>query len=713
MTTPAAARPSGPPPQLPALRDEVCLHPGPRSPDGAPSWTLEDPSAGRWFRIGWLEFEALVRWHLGTPEAIAEAIANETALKPTPEQIEALARFLYTANLVVVRGERSIGRLGQQVAAMRANPLSWLVKNYLFVRIPLVRPDRFLDRTYPLIQWVFGSWFRLATILAAITGVILIIRRWDSFLATFLHFFTWEGALLLGSTLLGAKLIHELGHAYTAKRFGCAVPTMGVAFMVLWPVLYTDTSSAWRLTDRRQRLAIGAAGINAELAIAAWATLAWTMLPDGPWRSAAFLLASSTWILTLLINLNPFMRFDGYYLLSDWLDVANLQERAFGLGRWRLREWLFGFGDPPPEPLSPRLARTMLIYAYGTWIYRFFLFLGIALIVYHLFFKLLGLFLFAVEIWWFILRPIVRELGNWLHRRKQVRLNRAFLTTLTGFAALLGLLLVPWQGTVHLPGVLRAEHQAILFLETPARLVEIGVERGDRVRAGALLFRFEQPDIAFELAQAERRAAVAAWQVEFQSLSEDLAGRSRVIWQELETARAEAAALRADLARLVIRAPFDGVVVERADPLAIGEWLPQDTELAVVIDRSASLVEAYLPERDLHRLAIGAEGRFYPADLDRQPVPVRVTAVDGASSRALGEPMLASTYGGRIAVREGEDGTLIPETPVYRVLLSGQPPLPDQARMESGEVRLEAGRASIAHRLWQDVVAVAIRESGF
>lgn len=121
--------------------------------------------------------------------------------------------------------------------------------------------------------------------------------------------------------------------------------------------------------------------------------------------------------MTLAINLNPFMRFDGYYLLSDWLEVENLQDRAFARGKWWLREKLFGLGDPPPEPFGEPLGKGLLVYAFGTWIYRFFLFLGIAVLVYAYFFKVLGIFLFLVEILWFIGLPIWRELQAWWKRK--------------------------------------------------------------------------------------------------------------------------------------------------------------------------------------------------------------------------------------------------------------------------------------------------------
>ena len=130
-------------------------------------------------------------------------------------------------------------------------------------------------------------------------GLALAAQRWDEFVHTFMSNASWQGLLVMGACLSLAKLLHELGHAVTATRFGCRVPAMGVAFLVMWPVLYTDTNEAWKLASRRQRLAIGAAGMASEMALASIALVAWSLLPEGaawgPARSACFVLATSTW----------------------------------------------------------------------------------------------------------------------------------------------------------------------------------------------------------------------------------------------------------------------------------------------------------------------------------------------------------------------------------------------------------------------------------
>ena len=158
-----------------------------------------------------------------------------------------------------------------------------LFRSYIFFRVPIFRPDRFLSRTLPVVKRVFiNRSFFLLTCAAALLGLFLVSRQWDTFSNTFLHFFTLEGAALAAVTLAVTKAVHELGHAYTAKRLGCRIPSMGLAFMVMMPLLYTDTSAAWRLRKRSQRIQVCGAGMMAEITLAAWATLAWNFIPDGP-----------------------------------------------------------------------------------------------------------------------------------------------------------------------------------------------------------------------------------------------------------------------------------------------------------------------------------------------------------------------------------------------------------------------------------------------
>lgn len=700
-------------PAFPPLREELSLHKGGRLESGEPSWVLQDPVVNRFFRIGWFEFEVLTRWQMGTAEVIAVDIERSTTLQADAERVDQVLRFLSTHNLLQVRGPQALKRLMEQHQATRKGGLMWLLKNYLFVRVPLLRPDRFLERTYPLVSVLYSAralWLLLAL---AVTGLFLVVRQWDAFLATFPHLFTLQGALVVGCALALAKVLHEFGHAYTARRYGCGVPSMGVAFLVLWPVLYTDATDAWRLTSRRQRLAIASAGIVVELGLAVLATFFWSFMEDGPARTAVFMLATTTWIVTLIINLNPFMRFDGYYLMSDWMGMPNLQDRAFALGRWRLREWLFGFDEPAPEYVPDGRRRLLIAYAWGTWIYRFFLFLGIALLVYHLFFKALGILLMLVELAWFIGKPVWNEVKQWRERREAMQWNSSTLRTTCLVFLLLGMGLFPWQGRISAPALYQAAEHAVIHVPQSAQVTRVVTQHGQTVRAGDLLVSLASPDLDHEIAQVERRIDALRWQLEFGGVSTLLRERSQVMYRELEGELAHQAALLDERQRLEVIAPLAGRVSDLQRPLTAGQWVREGEWLATVVAPQAGYIEAYVRERDLAGLQLGTSARFYPDDISRRPLNALVADIDQTSTRRLAHAFMASVHDGAIAARVGPEGEMVPEEPLYRVLLESVEGELAPGRTIVGTVRIDGERRSWMLQKARQAYAVIIRESGF
>ncbi|WP_224555586.1 HlyD family efflux transporter periplasmic adaptor subunit [Pectobacterium versatile] len=699
---------------LSPLRDELILHAGPANRDGSPSWTLEDPLRGLYFRIGWAEMAMLSRWSMGNAAQIVAEVNQTSALTLDDSDVQYFNRFLQANSLTRVSGDEAMAQFSRQVEQSRVSIWRKLLKNYLFFRIPLWHPDRFLGATLPWIEPFFSRTFLKLTLLVAVLGLFLAGRQWETFKHTFLHFFTLEGAVLAGLTLCFTKILHEFGHAYTCKRFGARVATMGVAFLVMMPVLYTDTSGSWKLTRRRERMAIGAAGMMTELVLAAWATLAWSFLPDGMLRSAAFMLATTTWIMTLAINLSPLMRFDGYFLLSDGLQMPNLQNRGFAIGRWQMREWLFGLGDAPPEHFPRWLQRTLVGYAFAVWIYRFFLFTGIAILVYHMTFKLLGMLLFAIEIGYFVVMPVVNEVREWSKRRKDYRMNRNMTTTLTVSAVILLLLMIPWQRGVYAPALLRAEQQSSLYMPVPAMIQRIDVQVGQPVHAGQTLFTLSSDALAHERQQLERQIATLNWQSTFQVFNKEAAGDHQRVKQEHEAALQKLQVLQRQSEQLTVRAPIDGVVADMATPLETGEWLGQGEWLAVVTKPTGGLVEAFVSEKDWQRLRTGAKGTFYLQDVNRSSLPLTIVEIASTATRDLNAaPELASIYGGDIATLSDAQRKLHPEQAVYRVLLS----LPDDYRAQPqvlrGTVVMDGEAQSLLIRGWKVVSAVLIRELSF
>jgi putative peptide zinc metalloprotease protein len=702
---------------LPALRQDLALHPGPDTVEGAPSWTLHDPASNRFFALSWPAFELLSRWRLGSAQAVLEAVHRETPLRVGEAELEGLLQMLAAQHLLVARSAQDTQRLQAQAGAQRLSAAQWLLKHYLFFRLPLLRPMRWLQRMSPWVAWAFRPAFWWAVAALALLGLVLASRRWDEFAHTFVSYASGPGLLAVGLALSGAKVLHELGHAFTATRFGCRVPAMGVAFLVMWPVLYTDTNEAWKLRSRRQRLAIGAAGMLAEIALASVALLAWGLLPAtpafAPLRSGAFLLATTTWMFTLAINASPFMRFDGYFLLSDALRMPNLHERSFALARWCLRERLFGWGDAPPEVFSVARRRGLVAFAFFTWAYRLVLFFGIALLVYHAFFKALGVLLMAVELGWFIARPVWREARGWWQRRAHWRWNRATRRSTLMLGGALLLLCWPWSGDLRAPAVLGALQAQALHAPHAAQVVGAVPATGRVVQAGQLLLQLRSPELAAQLARAELQEQQLQWQLAQQPFDDRLRDAGPALRKRWEAAAAETRGLHDELQRLQIRAPFGGTLLEVGDDLRPGAWVRGGERLLLLAAAQGSKVDAYVDESSLDTLRHGAPAVFVPAAPEAPHVRCMQLRADAVPLAVLDQPQLASPYGGEIPAQATPDGRLQPLQPTFHLRLDGCDRADAPRREVRGTVHLAGERRSLLGQGWRWAVALWRREAAW
>jgi putative peptide zinc metalloprotease protein len=696
---------------LPNLRADLQLTPAAPALDGSPRWTLADPVRGRYFKLGAAAMRLLRHWSLGDPEQVLRAANREPGLPLDGAELEQLLGFLRSHDLISALDPQQRASYSLKAAAQRQTLWQVLLHQYLFFRIPLWRPDAFLNRAWPWLERFGPRALRYGFPVILGLGVFLVSRDWQRFIATFPHLFSLGGALAFGVALFFAKLCHEFGHAFMAKRAGCRVQSMGVAFMVLLPMFYTDVSDAWRVNDRRARLLIGAGGVLAELLLACIALLVWSLLPEGPGRTAAFMLASATWITTLVINLNPFMRFDGYFLLSDFWEVDNLQGRAFALCRWRLREFLFGYGAAAPEPWSPKMQRRLLIWGYGSWLWRAALFFGIALAVYHLFFKVLGIFLMLVELVWFIFLPILSEWRQWWSRREQAYAPRVLLSGLV----LLGLVLtlgLPWRSAVELPTMLEAGRASALHAPVASRVKTVNVYDGQVVAQDEVLIELESPDLDSRQAIVRREIRIQQLQMRRQASRSETAADAGIVEQRLAEAVAEYRGLAAQRERLLLRAPHAGTVRDLLPQLAVGRWLSTKDPLARVVEDGARL-RGYLAEAELWRVAPGATGRFIADDPMHPAIAVKLTEIDTNGAAYVDQEALTSDHHGPIAVRRDPHQRAEPVQGQYGARLSTLEEVPTPMQPLRGVVVLQGRGESLLGVAWRRMAALGVRESGF
>ena len=699
---------------LPRIRDELALFPAAPNDDGTPAWMIQDPVTNRFFRIGWIDFELLLHWANFDAAALVAEVNEQTPLNVTLADVRKLVVFLSDNQLLRVDNKLDVQRLIGRGNAQKKSLFQWLVHNYLFFRLPLVRPQAWLARMAPFLQKVQMPMVAAAIGVIALLGIYLVSRQWDVFRHTLVDNLTWTGALGYTAALLFAKTIHELGHAMVATRYGVRVAHMGFAFLVMLPMLYTDTGESWRLKNPRHRLAIASAGIAVELALASIATLLWTLAPDGAFRNAMFFLGTTSWLMTLAVNASPFMRFDGYFIFSDLLDMPNLHERSGAQAKTWMRRTLLGFKDAWPENFSVAKRRFLAGFALFTWLYRLVVFIGIAFLVYHFFFKLLGILMFMVELVWFIAKPIQKELAVWKERRKEIARNRWVFFAI-GVVVLAVALVFPFSSRVSGYGWIHATEQQPIHSPFAAQIVSVPEKR--EFKAGEVLFVLDSAILGIDQTRSRQMAQARATQIAGLMGLPDGESQRQLLNSQKAVFEAEGRASAAELARLTLRAPFDGELRDVDHALAPGVWVKSREALAMFIDARQWVVEAYVPEEDLGRVKVGQTARVRLHTGRQDWVSGRVEAVDVSRSTVLPTPLLDASHGGPLAVvndttRAGQEKTQVLRDALFRVRIALDEPLPTD-RVAVVKASIDGDAESVLAGVARKVVSVFIRESGF
>ncbi len=622
--------------------------------DGNPMWALYDAVRTKFYRLTWSE--ATLHKHLRdgiTVRELMDTLQRDTTLRVTPLEVHRYFQQAENANLLEVW--RSSQELSKELHQKRLQKYKKALLYYLFIRIPILSPDRFLERTLPYVRPLGSTWALRLYALITVLGVTLLFRRFDEFWNTFTFFFSPTGFVAYALTLTGVKFVHEFSHAYVAKNFGVRVPTMGVAFIVFWPLLYTDVTDSWKLKKRSQRFAISFAGVAAELVIAGLASLGWALVKPGVMQSVFFLIASLTWVMTLLLNLNPAMRFDGYYLLSDLWGIDNLQSRAFRVARWRLRKALLGLDLLPPMPgLRSKRIWGMVVYSVYTWIYRLFLYTTIALVIYFKFTKSIGILLFLVEIAVFIVLPVVSEVKKTYSLRGYIKMNRRFATSLTVVSLFFLWVALPWPHMVNMTGVVTSKHKQIIVSPMGGELQAVAVKQGDEVAPEQLIVKVRSTDLEYRerLAEIDRELALVEARFAYADDSKRTVVPAKIAELQAKSLSLEATQALHELGE--IRAKVGGTIVGWDSSLKPGSYVHRHQILGEIADENLLEVVAFLPESQLDFFEAGAQG-YFSVSGSTDYWSVTVITASQVKMNQLTHPQVASIYGGNIPVQKNSN----------------------------------------------------------
>lgn len=629
---------------------------------------VRDPTTNRYLRLDEPSFRFVGMLDgRRTTDAVWRACCEQLGDRaPTQNEAVQLLGQLYAHNFLVADLPGDATALFERRRKRVRREVGQYVTNLLFARIPLWNPDRFLDRWAPLVGWCFGP-VGVALWLAVMWfGLSALAGRGDELWSQSANVLSPDNLPWLYAAGVVVKLIHEFGHGFACKHFGRKhhnggrVYTMGVMLLVLVPMPYVDASSAWALRSKWRRIFISAAGMYAELAIAALAAVVWSRTAAGTfWHGFAYNMIFTAGVSTVLFNINPLIRFDGYYILSDLTDTPNLMQRSKATLHYFVKKYAFGVRHPYQPATGPVEMAWLTVYAVASAIYRVFLSIGILLFVADkLFF--LGILMAATAIIGWVVVPVgkfVHYLA--VHPELLKTRSRAVAVTVATLALLgLGLGVAPAPDHGRAEGVVEARAMAAIHAaaDGEARVVlasgsRVGAAGDVLVAADNRELRAEQEQLTAQLAALRHRhhQALARDPATAQSFSEQIAAL-----------RQQVARVEKDLANLTIAAPIEGVWMATAEDLLPGAVLQRGQPLGLVVDTSDLYVRVTADQYLGPRLRAELASPHVELRARRQPelyCTGEVRRVIPGGRRELPSAALGIAGGGALAVRMHREST--------------------------------------------------------
>jgi putative peptide zinc metalloprotease protein len=649
------------------LRSSVRAH---RQTFRGQDWVvLRDSLSSDFFRITADAYAFVSR--LGTDRTIdevwSELIEAEPELALTQEEVVQLLGQLHLSNLLQFDRGAAAASLFERYRERRGREIKALIMGFLAIKVPLIDPDRALDRAMPLIRLLFGP-------VGALCYLVLLVLGIKALMDESHRLFDQSAGLLapgnLGLLYLGlvlAKLVHEFGHAAACKRYGAEVHKMGVMLLLFAPLPYMDATASWGFRSRFHRMLVGASGVLAEFAVAAVAALVWASSAPGVINALAYNVIFVASVSTLLFNLNPLMRFDGYHMLVDWLDVPNLFQRSRDQLKYLGER--FALGVKNAEPAARTRKEAWLLPTYGVISLGYWLVL-MSTIIFFIAEQYLevGIALAWIVFFTAIVLPLLKFAKYLLSspRLQHQRLRAVTSTAVIGALAFAVLAGVPMPERVRVKGVLQASDFRELYSESGGTLVQVLARPGSWVKAGQPLARLDNPELDYEIRAARRQREQLLAQ-ELQAVSMAVANLQPLVRQR-QAVEEKMAQLLQQQKQLVVLAPIEGIWSASELEASRGQWIGRGASLGTVVDDRSWRFVAVLPQVSTHlfeagvlysEIRIGGQQEFNVRSARTEIMPFEQGQLPSAA--------LGMAGGGDIAVQSGDTKGLAAAEPFFRI----------------------------------------------
>ncbi len=537
----------------------------------------------------------------------------------------------------------------------RGNAKLLAQSNPLFIKLPLGNPE-------PIIRWA-SDWFgwtagKLFFMVWLCTLVIAVFHVWSSsaeLTSAALSIFVPSAWMWLSVTFVCMKILHELGHGLFCKQFGGHVPEAGLVFILFVPIPYVDVTSCWGFASKWKRIAVSAAGMYAELFVASIAAILWAYNDDPVTRFHLFNVMLTGSLTTILFNANFLMRFDGYYILSDLIEIPNLAQSGQQFLQHLGRRYLLGMHS---NPVQESLARGLAIKSYGlaAFVWRIFICISLSIMATALFYGFgIALAIVGVAIW--VGLPAWRLLGLLMGRNGSERppLGRiAFVAAPVAVAVILSLFIIPWPFQVSAPAIVQYQDADIVRPKVSGFVSTVLASSGSHVREGEVLLELNNPELTAELAQLEAAKEMSMIRSRrFHSDRDIPAYQAEVVaWHSLER---QVEDIRQQQSWLQVTASRDGTVIGTDLDSLSNRYVERGAPLFKIVDESQKEIVLAIDQNDLKAFSqTAASNATFRTDTCTQVSGNIVSVAPLASTNV--DPRLTSCTGGPLAVRPASRG---------------------------------------------------------